>query len=103
MLAGDPWDRFASEADIENIAQFKNCMQETQGTDRIAESVLLANQLGIQGTPTVLVNGWKWPFPPSLEHIRKAVENVTADAPPAKDIDFLGEVSAMNELAEDSR
>ena len=85
----EPWDKFAEQAGVDRPAQYRECMQELEDSDRIRRSLALADRLGVQGTPTILINGWKWPVPPTLEHFDMVVENVANGKLPAADIDFF--------------
>lgn len=89
------WTDFAVQVGIEDINQFDACVNDTEPLERIERGKKLADKFGVQGTPTILINGWKVSAPPSAESFDKIVKNVINGRPPATDIDFLGS-SARN-------
>jgi len=83
------WKYFAVQTGIEDIAEFDECVSATDPLESIEQSKIIAEKLGVRGTPTVFVNGWKLPVVPSFEVIDKMATNVIEGKPPAADIDFL--------------
>jgi protein-disulfide isomerase len=71
-----PWSEFATEAGVTDNAAFEACIKRTDPILRITEGRALGNQLDVQGTPTVVINGWKLgrpPTPDELDHMVKAI------------------------------
>jgi protein-disulfide isomerase len=71
-----PWSEFASEARVPDGAIFETCIKRTDPIPRVTEGKALGKELDVQGTPTVLINGWKLgrpPTPDELEHMVKAI------------------------------
>jgi protein-disulfide isomerase len=71
-----PWSDFAGEAGVPDGAAFEACIKRTDPVPRVAEGKALGKQLDIQGTPTVVINGWKLGRPPTadeLDHMVKAI------------------------------
>jgi len=71
-----PWGEFATEAGVTDNAGFEACIKRTDPILRITEGRALGNQLDVQGTPTVVINGWKLgrpPTPDELDHMVKAI------------------------------
>src|SRR6266853_962334 len=62
-----PWSEFAIEAGVADRASFEACIERTEAIPRVTEGKALGNQLDVQGTPTVIINGWKLARPPNLE------------------------------------
>jgi len=57
------WESFASRAGVLDSAKFKQCVM---GTDTVVEKDLAFGQsIGVRATPTVLVNGFRLPGPPT--------------------------------------
>ena len=82
------WTDFAMQAGIENIDQFNACVNDTEPSERIERSRKLADKIGVRGTPTIIINGWKVPVPPSVEDFDRIVENVAESRPPVSGLDF---------------
>lgn len=55
-----PWEQFARESGIEESGMITRCAQSPQLYPRIEAGRKLAGRVGIRGTPTLLINGWKF-------------------------------------------
>lgn len=51
-----PWATFASEAGVAEIGLFEHCMRDTLVTREIERDMKAGRELGVNGTPTFLVN-----------------------------------------------
>jgi protein-disulfide isomerase len=78
-----PWIEFATEAGIPDLRQFETCMTDTQTFERVEHGKKLAEKLGVRATPTIIVNGWKFSMPPTLDQFDEIVKNVVDGRPPA--------------------
>lgn len=77
-----PWSEFATEAGVPDSAAFKGCIKRTEPVPRITEGKALGNQLDVQGTPTVVINGWKLGRPPTLDELDRMVKAILAGKSP---------------------
>jgi protein-disulfide isomerase len=68
-----PWASFASEAGITDSARFDSCVKEVEPVARIQAGIAAADAFGVRGTPTLFVNGWRLPKPPSVDELLEAV------------------------------
>ncbi len=84
-----PWTEFARQSEILDLEQFDSCISDTQPIARIEQGRTIAEKLDVRGTPTILINGWKLPVIPTMEHFDKIVENVMNDNPPTKGMEFV--------------
>jgi protein-disulfide isomerase len=84
-----PWMDFATQVGIPDIEEFDACVNDTGTMERVDRGKQLAQRFGVRGTPTIIVNGWKLPLPPSSEDFDKIVKNVADGRPPTEDIDFF--------------
>jgi len=71
-----PWSEFASEAGVADSAAFEACIKRTESMPRVTEGKALGNQLDVQGTPTVIINGWKLGRPPAGEELERLVKAI---------------------------
>lgn len=55
-----PWEEFAKESGIAETDLVTRCAQSADLYPRIEAGRKLAGRVGIRGTPTVLINGWKF-------------------------------------------
>jgi protein-disulfide isomerase len=78
----EPWNEFATEAGVADGAAFDACIKRTDPIPRVADGKALGNQLDIQGTPTVVINGWKVGRPPTLDELDRMVKAILAGKSP---------------------
>jgi protein-disulfide isomerase len=78
------WKTFASEAGVEDIDEFERCINEHETLPRIEYGLALGQRIGVRGTPTVVINGWKLARPPSLDDLRKSVRATLAGGRPVE-------------------
>jgi protein-disulfide isomerase len=55
-----PWLSFAHEAGVRDIASFTACVTSTAAIARIERGLQIGGELNVTGTPTVLINGWRY-------------------------------------------
>lgn len=77
-----PWSEFASEAGVADSAAFETCIKRTDPIPRVTDGKALGNQLDVQGTPTVVINGWKLGRPPTLDELDHMVKAILAGKSP---------------------
>jgi protein-disulfide isomerase len=77
-----PWSEYATAAGVPDLAQFDACIKKTDSIPRIEEGKKLGTTLDVQGTPTLIVNGWKLPHPPNAEELDGMVKAVLAGKSP---------------------
>jgi protein-disulfide isomerase len=77
-----PWSEFATEASVPDSAAFETCIKRTGPIPRVAEGKALGNRLDVQGTPTVVINGWKLGRPPTLDELDHMVKAILAGKSP---------------------
>ncbi|MDE0855234.1 MAG: thioredoxin domain-containing protein [Nevskia sp.] len=80
-----PWSDYAMVAGVPDLAAFDACIKRTSNVRRIEEGKELGNNLDIEGTPTLIVNGWKLGRPPSAEELDAMVKAVLAGKSPVSE------------------
>jgi protein-disulfide isomerase len=70
-----PWQDFAREAGLADVAKFMRCTADAN-KDNISAGLHFGRAVGLTGTPTVLLNGYKLTQPPTVEDLRRALENL---------------------------
>lgn len=58
MLGAAPWDSLAASIGLPSGIDFVGCIGDVEIAARIAAGVEFAKQMGVEGTPTVMINGW---------------------------------------------
>lgn len=76
------WREFAIGAGVPDLAAFESCILKTDPIPRVVEGKRLGQQLNIQGTPTLIINGWKLSVPPSAEELDRMVRAILAGRSP---------------------
>lgn len=67
------WVSYASESGITDSARFDGCVREAGPVARIEAGIAAGDEFGVRGTPTLFLNGWRLPKPPSVEELLDAV------------------------------
>lgn len=83
-LGKKPWVAFAQEASLADTLAFSRCMADSASTMRVSSGVALGDQLQIRGTPTVLINGWRYPSPPNTAQLAMVIDSLRAGIDPFK-------------------
>jgi protein-disulfide isomerase len=71
-----PWSAFATEAGVPDLTAFESCVQRTEPITKVIEGHELGDELGVHGTPTVIINGWKLHRPPSATELESMVKSI---------------------------
>ena len=77
-----PWSEYAIAAGVADLTAFDACIRRTDPVQRIEDGKELGAQLDIQGTPTVVINGWKLPHSPTGEQLETMVKAILAGKSP---------------------
>lgn len=77
------WVSFAIDAGVADTLAFRRCVERTDSLSRVLRATKLATSLGVHGTPTVLVNGWKYPGAVPDSIIARTVEKLLEGKHPA--------------------
>lgn len=59
------WTSFATQAGVADTAKLKGCLARAEQPKKLTEGIAAANRLAVTGTPTVIINGWRLPYPPN--------------------------------------
>lgn len=77
-----PWDDYATAAGVPDTAAFDTCIKKTDLIPRVEEGKALGAKLDVQGTPTIVINGWKLAHPPSEQELDQMVQRILAGKQP---------------------
>jgi protein-disulfide isomerase len=72
------WEALAREAGVRDSARFARCVTGEESSRRVQEDIALGNRLGVNATPTVIVNGARWQSPPTPAQLDSIVRAVTS-------------------------
>ena len=54
------WTAFATAAQVSDLKHFEDCTSMSGTLNRVEEGLQLGNRISIDGTPTVVINGWRF-------------------------------------------
>jgi protein-disulfide isomerase len=77
------WAAFAADAGVPDAAAFARCIASDSTPPRVDAGLELGERLGVGATPTVIVNGWRFPSPPSESVLSETVSDLLAGRKPA--------------------
>jgi protein-disulfide isomerase len=75
------WGAYAAAAGVSDTLTFAKC-SHTPTFARIDSGLALARRLALQGTPTIIVNGWQFPVPPQPELLSTVIDEIIAGRDP---------------------
>ena len=73
-IGKNDWSKFAEAAEIDDTFQLESCVRDSVTVSRVRNDIALANELGVRGTPTVLVNEFLIPWAPAF----RTLDSLTA-------------------------
>lgn len=80
-----PWTSFAVDAGITDTTAFARCVTNVSDSAvmrPIDAGVRAANEMDVHGTPTVILNGWRYGQPPSDTELVRAIGDLLGGRPP---------------------
>jgi protein-disulfide isomerase len=77
-----PWDDYATAAGVPDMAAFDACIKKTDPIPWVEEGKALGAKLDVQGTPTIIIYGWKLGRPPSEAELDAMVQRILAGKQP---------------------
>lgn len=79
------WVQYAAQAGVADTLAFLSCIRAPDALRaRIDSGISTAERRSFFGTPTILVNGWKFPGPPSEVRLREVIQDLLAGREPRK-------------------
>ncbi len=70
------WGAYAKEAGLPDTATISGCATDPTPVGRIEGGLALGKKIHVMGTPTVIVNGWRFQYPPTKEELTNVVEAI---------------------------
>ncbi len=81
------WSAYAEDAGVADTNVFLRCVRETRAMPRVEDGLATGRALNVRGTPTVIINGWRFATPPydSLGTIAaRLLSGLTPDGSPQR-------------------
>jgi protein-disulfide isomerase len=76
------WVDFARDAGVPDLTKFVSCMRASSTSPRLARDTAAAREIGVYATPTVIVNGWRFPTAPDSTALWAAMDSLLANRKP---------------------
>jgi hypothetical protein len=73
---------YAAAAGVPDVPKFDACIKKTDPILRVEEGKALGATLDVQGTPTIIINGWKLGHPPIEAELDQMVRRILAGKQP---------------------
>jgi protein-disulfide isomerase len=70
------WTWFAQRGGVADTAAFAACARERGDAAAIAADIAAGERLGVRGTPTIIMNEWRFSLPPSGEAMDSMVKAI---------------------------
>jgi protein-disulfide isomerase len=77
-----PWSDYATAAGVPDLEKFDACIKKSDPIRRVEEGKELGAQIDVQGTPTLVINGWKLGRPPTEDELDGMVKKILAGKSP---------------------
>jgi protein-disulfide isomerase len=79
------WASYAQDAKVPNLTRYVRCVEAPGAFARIDSGLIMAERAGVRATPTVFVNGWRFPIPPTSSRLSRAVSDLLGGLDPVSD------------------
>lgn len=70
------WGHFAQTAGITDTAYVAHCATDPTPSPRVEASIAYGEQLGVRGTPSLMINGWRYQGLPSTGQLERFIQRV---------------------------
>jgi predicted DsbA family dithiol-disulfide isomerase len=75
------WATFGLRAGISDTVRLNRCIADPRTAAKVSAAQKKGQKLGVTGTPTVLVNGWRYTYAPPIDTLRRLLRDVVANRP----------------------
>ena len=72
-LGTTTWKAFAARADVPDLPSFMACLHDSTASNQVNKDVGLGDSIGVNGTPTVLIGGYRFLGLPSAHELDSAL------------------------------
>ncbi|HJQ12591.1 MAG TPA: thioredoxin domain-containing protein [Gemmatimonadaceae bacterium] len=72
------WNALADEAGVPDTVKFGLCLKQQTNFPPIDSGKAYGERIGVHGTPTVIINGWRLPAPPTPDELASIVQSIEA-------------------------
>jgi protein-disulfide isomerase len=76
------WADYARDAGISDTAAIQACAIDSKPVPRIEAGIALGQKIHVAFTPTVIVNGWRYPYTPTKADLEAMIDTLQIDKRP---------------------
>lgn len=76
------WSAFADEAGVPYTVALNRCIRDTRSAPRVTQGLNAGAKIGVRGTPTVIINGWRLVGTPALSDLEHALTAIKRSEDP---------------------
>jgi protein-disulfide isomerase len=77
-FSSSPWVALAEQGGVEDTALFSACVNDEREFPRVSRGIELATRMGVNATPSIIVNGWEVSALPNLASFQRFVDEIKA-------------------------
>lgn len=75
------WGEYAHDAGIADTASITACVKNASPVRRVQDGIAFGNKINLAFTPTVIVNGWRFPNTPTEGELISAIDSLSIGRP----------------------
>lgn len=83
VLQSEGWSELARTAGVANLGQFEQCVVDSLPHPAVEAGRAIAKRFDVNETPTIIVNGWRYEFPPGPEELTNLIRSLMRGELPA--------------------
>lgn len=83
VLGKTPWEDLAQKSGVGDMEAFSSCIRDTTEIASVTRGLYAGTAADISGTPTLIVNGWKFQRSPGDEMLKKFIRALLSGEYPA--------------------
>ncbi|MEP6999424.1 MAG: thioredoxin domain-containing protein [bacterium] len=76
------WASYASEAGIKDTTAIARCAENEKRVEQIDRDAALAKRMGVHGTPTLFINGWRFDGNVDRAELVRVIKDIQEGTPP---------------------
>lgn len=77
-----PWTQMAARAGVDDISTFDKCIASRANMPRVDSGVAASERLGLRGTPTLIVDGWRFDHVPTARELDSIIVTLAGGTSP---------------------
>ena len=80
-IGATPFEEFSRRARVEDVAGFTRCLDDRRYDQRVAADAGTARRAGLDGTPSIIINGTLLPGTPTADELLRMADSLLATPP----------------------